>query len=114
MFTDFYYFEDSAGEFQDIGVSEYHIPSYVREHVDYITPGIRLRPAKKRDVTKRNLNQKRAAFGLAEGKTVYHKSKPINALPKKFGPNASNDLPGVNSTTCSEFITADCTRGRFS
>ena len=97
-------------------MSEYHIPAHVREHVDYVTPGIRLRPTRKAGFKKRNA--KRAdTHGLKPGNTVYHVGKPTHPVDlvklKSFAPNAADSLPGVNSTTCSTFITTDCVRGTY-
>ncbi|KAH8897744.1 subtilisin-like protein [Thozetella sp. PMI_491] len=103
LYTDFYYFEDPTGEHEDVGVSEYHLPTSIREHVDYITPGIRLRPNKKRDLEALK-KKKRDTHGLAPGNT---------SAKSAAGAQAAAGLPGVNSTSCAKYITADCTRAQY-
>lgn len=100
LFADFYFWEDSTGTHRDIACDEYHIPTHIQEHIDYATPGIRLREngAMKRRLEKREKNVPGLSVGL-------HAHNYIAYL------NAADDIPFVNSTTCSSFITADCIRG---
>ena len=72
---------------------EYHIPGHIQEHVDYITPGVRLRVK----------TQKRSRDDLEKrGNTNNYRIRPqITQLPSK---------PEVNSTTCDIYVVADCTR----
>lgn len=93
MFAEFYVWEHSSGIY-DISTEEYHVPAHVKEHIDYVTPGVRLRT--RRVEATRNLN-KRAS-------TDKNRVKPfITQLP---------GFPNPNSTTCSIYVTADCTRGQ--
>lgn len=78
---------------------EYHVPAHVQEHIDYVTPGIRLRHGSGN--SKRNV-EKRGKAGLKDGKPI-HRTKPNYDI----GPS----YPGTNSTSCSSFITADCIQG---
>lgn len=95
MFAEFYVWEHSSGSF-DISTEEYHVPAHVKEHIDYVTPGVRLRT--RRAEATQNLN-KRAS-------TDKNRVKPfITQLP---------GFPNPNSTTCSIYVTADCTRAQYS
>lgn len=104
--TDFYYWEDSTGSHRDIACEQYHLPAHIQEHVDYATPGIRLRAnnVMKRDAKKRSVDKRAITNvpGLREGPHFTNNVAYMNAV---------NDVPGVNSTSCSNFITADCLRG---
>ncbi|UKZ74649.1 hypothetical protein TrVFT333_002319 [Trichoderma virens FT-333] len=103
LVADFYYWEDSTGSHRDIACEEYHVPAHIQEHIDYATPGIRLRAnnAVKRDLSKRETKKVSA---LREGPHFTNTVAHINAV---------NDVPGVNSTSCSSFITADCIRVQY-
>lgn len=93
MFAEFYVWEHSSGSF-DISTEEYHVPAHVKEHIDYVTPGVRLRT--RRAEATHNLNKR---TNLDKNRV-----KPfITQLP---------GFPHPNSTTCSIYVTADCTRGQ--
>jgi tripeptidyl-peptidase I len=88
LYSEFYVWEHSDGS-EDISTEEYHIPATIREHIDYVTPGTRLRS--------------RGTVGPKEEKAKRSDVKPaITALP---------GFPNPNSTSCDKFITAECTRG---
>lgn len=54
---------------------------------------------------KRKLKKRREKVpGLADGPIAENNIAYISA---------ANDIPGINSTTCSGFITADCIRGEW-
>ncbi len=76
----------------DVSCEEYHIPDHVQEHIDYVTPGVRMRPSTKK-------NAKRAP-----GREANHPRPDITKLP---------GLPQINSTTCSNYVVAECARGSF-
>ncbi|KAL7940291.1 peptidase S8/S53 domain-containing protein [Trichoderma barbatum] len=83
LFAEYYFFEHSSGS-HDISTEAYHLPKHIQSHVDYVTPGIRLRNNKK----------------LSKGKSL----KKRELLPS---------LPTVNSTTCHQYVTADCVRAQY-
>lgn len=100
LITDFYFWEDSSGSHRDIACDEYHVPTHIQEHIDYATPGIRMR---ENGALKRKLKKRREKVpGLRDGPIAENNIAYISA---------ANDIPGVNSTTCSTVITADCIRG---
>ncbi|KAH8897407.1 subtilisin-like protein [Thozetella sp. PMI_491] len=110
LVTDFYYFEDPTGEHRDIGVSEYHIPVSVREHVDYITPGIRLRGQSSKRAEKKAKRADRSR--LKAGKFVEHMSKQT-PVPQSVAPAAGKGLTGVTNTTCATYLTYDCVQAQY-
>ncbi|PTB37277.1 hypothetical protein M441DRAFT_72569 [Trichoderma asperellum CBS 433.97] len=102
LITDFYFWEDSTGSHRDIACDEYHVPTHIQEHIDYATPGIRMR---ENGALKRKLKKRREHVpGLADGPMAKNNIAYISA---------ANDIPGVNSTTCSTVITADCIRVQY-
>ncbi|EFQ35648.1 Pro-kumamolisin [Colletotrichum graminicola] len=90
IYSDFYIWEHQDGS-QDIATEEYHIPIHVREHIDYVTPGTRLRS--------------RSNIHPGSGKAKRGHVKPaITPLP---------GFPSLNATTCDTYITAECTRVQY-
>ncbi|KAI1740761.1 subtilisin-like protein [Xylaria scruposa] len=92
LFADFYVWQHSDGG-SDMSTEAYHLPSKIQEHVDYVTPGTRLRSrqhAAKEKKMKRSFKDDVRPF--------------ITALP---------GYPNPNSTTCSIYVTADCTRAQY-
>ncbi|KAI1815201.1 subtilisin-like protein [Poronia punctata] len=94
LFADFHVWEHLDGS-SDLATESYHIPAKIQEHVDYVTPGIRLRSGSKVGRNKKR-NKKRSAL----------KDKPV--LRTKL-----STFPRPNSTTCSRYVTADCTRAQY-
>ena len=89
LIADFYLWEHSSGV-KDVSTEEYHVPTHIQEHVEYITPGSRLR---QRTAKRANLN--------ALKKRVV--AKPlITQLP---------GFPNPNASVCDIYVTAECTRG---
>ncbi|KAI1266121.1 peptidase S8/S53 domain-containing protein [Xylariaceae sp. FL1019] len=42
LLTDYHIWEHQVTGGKDIGCDEYHVPKHIKEHIDYITPGIKL------------------------------------------------------------------------
>lgn len=78
-----------------MSTESYHVPSGIQEHIDYVTPGTRLRT---RAHAGKEKKMKRSGFK----DDVFRPF--ITKLPA---------FPEPNSTTCSIYVTADCTRGRL-
>ena len=100
LFAEFYVWEHSSSGSRDISAEEYHIPASIQEHIDYVTPGTRLRA---RDLGKRSWStefQKRSGSDY-----LLHPTPHITKL---------DAFPNPNSTTCDLYVTAECTRGMFS
>ncbi|KAH9217424.1 putative Tripeptidyl-peptidase sed1 [Leptodontidium sp. 2 PMI_412] len=98
LFADFYLWEHSSGV-HDISTEEYHIPTHIQEHIDYITPGTRLRQRNAKISAGDELS-KRFESTLSSGG-----AKPfITKLP---------GFPQTNATNCDIYVTADCTRVQY-
>ncbi|KAK1981468.1 Pro-kumamolisin [Colletotrichum cereale] len=90
IYSDFYIWEHQDGS-QDIATDEYHVPLYVREHMDYVTPGTRLRS---RSTTQPDREMAKRA----------HVKPAITPLP---------GFPVLNTTSCGVYITAECIRAQY-
>ncbi len=91
LYAEFYIFEHSSGS-HDISTESYHIPGHIQDHTDYVTPGTRLRMAK------------RSSRGDLAKRNDRFKVRPqITKLP---------GFPVINATSCNVYVTADCTRSK--
>lgn len=90
LFAEFHIWESDDGS-QDLATESYHVPVHVQPHIDYVTPGVRLR----------NTLGKRAK----------------GTMKPRFGPTyvaeaAAIDPQAVNTSTCAEYITASCLQSK--
>lgn len=99
LIADFFVWEHVSGT-QDISSEEYHVPSYIQEHIDYITPGTRLRQRTLK------LNNPAGKFDKRGNMDKRITAKPlITQLP---------GFPHPNSSVCDIYVTAECTRTQYS
>jgi len=96
LFADFFIWEHVSGT-MDISTEEVHLPAHIQGHVDYVTPGSRLRTRR----AKPNALQKRAVDALGP-------RRPTPKITKLPG------FPYPNSTSWDIYVAAECTRGEFS
>ena len=61
--TEYHHFEHLRTGKSNVGTDEYHIPEYLREHIDYITPGLKLLVPSHKKTEDREAIQKRT-FGV--------------------------------------------------
>lgn len=96
LIADFYIWDHVSGT-HDLSCEDYHVPSHIQEHIDYITPGTRLRQR----------NFKRNGIKAARAEKL---DKRVVAQP------LITQLPGFPNPTpgdCDVFVTAECTRGKL-
>lgn len=93
----------SFGAYTDAGFREYHIPFQVQEHIDYITPGIRLRP---------DPGRVRRLKRQADGEKLRKRS--VKAMNTGLEVIEATGLPPLNSTICDTFVTQECIRTQYS
>lgn len=102
LFTEFHVYEHTQTGTQNIACDEYHVPSHIREHIDYITPGIRLRvdPGKAKQLRRRHEAEQLRKRGVSAMNTG---AVPITQarLPT---------LPPLNSSVCYKYVTNQCVR----
>jgi tripeptidyl-peptidase-1 len=92
LIADFYVWKHASGSL-DISSEEYHPPSHIQEHVEYVTPGTRLRQR----------NVKAAGAEGFEKRGDFTVKPFITKLP---------GFPNPNAGDCDIYVTADCTRGK--
>lgn len=82
---------------------EYHIPFEVQKHVDYITPGIRLRadPGRVRRLKRQ-----------AEGEKL--RKRMVKTMNTGLEVIDASVLPPLNSSICDSFVTQECIRTQYS
>lgn len=96
LFAEFFVWEHDGTGAQDISTEAYHLPEQIREHVDYVTPGVRMR-TRRVDKTRDLVAKKRSNV-----------ERPISFITELPG------FPNPNSSTCSVYVTAECTRNQYS
>ncbi|KAI0884159.1 Pro-kumamolisin, activation domain-containing protein [Annulohypoxylon maeteangense] len=84
---------------QKIACDEYHLPSHIREHVDYVTPGIKLIPDAEDKKQASMKKQKRAS--LTKGRV----DSPLSL--------SLTQLNTTNLTTCDTVMTIPCIRALY-
>lgn len=82
------------------------MPAHIQEHVDYITPGIKLFVPNQKDSVERDLDKR--TFGVTSAKGTAGLSPP---LTKPLGITIAKLLELVGLATCDQFITPDCVAG---
>lgn len=110
MFADFYIFEHSETGTKNVAVDEYHLPQDIQEHVDYITPGIKMR-TDPRELKKAKQKRDREVAVKKRG------FQPTNTAVDVTNGNAKGFayLPNFDPTTltlakCDSLVTAACMR----
>ncbi|KAB5513198.1 putative Tripeptidyl-peptidase sed1 [Coniochaeta sp. 2T2.1] len=93
LFTEFYVYEHRHTGTQNIACDEYHVPAHIGEHIDYITPGIKMRAAQLR---------KRGVSSMNTG-----------AIPLPIGNARLPTLPQLNSSVCNKYVTNQCVRNQY-
>ncbi|KAI4726541.1 aorsin [Aureobasidium sp. EXF-10728] len=102
--TDYHVYEHATSGGKNVACDEYHVPEHLSEHIDYITPGIKLfSPARSgHAVNDKNTIEKRT-FGVTNGKAA--KQPPL----LKPLPLAISELLGLAELSlCQMAITPSC------
>ncbi|KAM7215665.1 alkaline serine protease [Rhypophila decipiens] len=102
LLADYYIYEHRATGTRNIACDEYHIPHRIREHIDYVTPGIRLRaePAK---LEKLKRDQQQSAH-LDKRDTQPGQVRKGARLPT---------LPPLNTSVCDLYVSPACIREQY-
>ena len=96
LIAEFFVWEHVSGT-KDISTEAYHLPSHIQEHVEYVTPGTRLRT---RNLKRRSTNAEELT------KRAHRSGRPdITQLP---------GFPHPNSSDCDVYVTKECTQGMLS
>lgn len=81
----------------------YHIPFEVQKHVDYVTPGIRLRP---------DPGRVRRLKRQADGEKL--RKRMVKAMNTGLEIIEASGLPPLNSSVCDTYVTQECIRTQYS
>ena len=102
LHTQYHLYAHGPSGAKDIACDAYHVPADIRDDIDYITPGIRLRtrseklPKDKRRKLARRRNQPRRV-------------KPMHTAPERVPSNGGRP----NLANCSTYVTPECIRGPY-
>ncbi|KAK8038492.1 tripeptidyl-peptidase sed1 [Apiospora rasikravindrae] len=119
--TDYHIYEHEDSGVQTVACEEYHVPEYIQEHIDYITPGIKLM----------GLGENHDTRGKAKKRNTYRGGESIDRfiLPVKMsdpsrlkiavnqtgapndgGPSIPWNIPFPLDGDCDKYITPECIR----
>lgn len=106
--TDYFTYEHLSSGSQMVAVEEYHVPLELRDHIDYITPGVKLRadPGKLKKMKRRHEQE---ALQSREVRPMY-----TNFEILKGEEGAASALPPLNDTVCDVYVTTACIRAQYS
>jgi tripeptidyl-peptidase-1 len=96
LYADYFVWEHGASGSTDVACEEYHVPGHLREHVDYVMPGIRMMP---------NQSKRSAVVEVEKRATpVQHQGRA--------SPTVWPGFPQVNSTSCHNYVTPSCIKSQ--
>ncbi|KAH8900403.1 putative Tripeptidyl-peptidase sed1 [Thozetella sp. PMI_491] len=107
LYTDFFLFEHSETAAEGIACEEYHIPGHLSEHIDYITPGIRLLRG-----TRQSLKKSRRADSESQGGGYRAFHTDVSALPNGLSIQAS-DGGMFNASICDTVVSPVCILSQY-
>ncbi|KAK0724431.1 peptidase S8/S53 domain-containing protein [Lasiosphaeris hirsuta] len=105
--TDFFEYQDRRGiSGRAVAAEAYHVPLELQQHVDYITPGIRLRaePALEPEHGRRSWEPS-VEKGTLDRRTV---GAGVNLVA-----DVDTHFPLLNSTACDYYLTTACIRAQY-
>ncbi|CAK7213069.1 hypothetical protein SBRCBS47491_001677 [Sporothrix bragantina] len=116
LMTEYHIYEHIETGTSDVAAEDYHVPRHVQEHIDYVTPGIRLR----RDVDKARKLRRRQEIEEERRRSI----KPLHTDPTFLNSGVAegaskttaftvNKPPPMNMSTCYEFVTPACIRHQY-
>lgn len=107
LVTDYFEYEHLSSGSKMVAVEEYHVPLELREHIDYITPGVKLRadPGKLKKMKRRHQREALEKRGV----------KPMFTNVEFFVDERGDatGLPPFNSTVCDVYVTTACIRAQY-
>ncbi|KAK7741986.1 hypothetical protein SLS53_004569 [Cytospora paraplurivora] len=118
MLADFYIYEHITTGTKNVAVDEYHVPLDIQEHIDFITPGIKMR-SDPREVKK--LRRKREAEEeVHQIKKRGFQSQHTELLPFSDHGSVSPDgvVPALNLSiltpaNCDYYVTDSCIKSQY-
>ncbi|KAH8883530.1 alkaline serine protease [Thozetella sp. PMI_491] len=109
LYADYFVFEHIETGSLEVACDQYHIPSHITEHIDYITPGIRLRPRNPEPGS----NQERSPSSKSSKRRVKASNTGFTLLPDSFQRQSSDGDTQYNSSMCDQIVTPVCIRNQY-
>ncbi|KAK3347336.1 peptidase S8/S53 domain-containing protein [Neurospora tetraspora] len=106
LYTTYHIYEHLPSGSKTIACDQYHVPHHVRDHVDYITPGIKLRPDPAR-VRASKRSQRRAPSVRTQERRGF---RPTHHGLIRAG---FDTLPPLNESVCYKYVTPECVRAQY-
>ncbi|KAI0885109.1 subtilisin-like protein [Annulohypoxylon maeteangense] len=134
LMADYHVWEHVSTGVKDIACDEYHVPKQVKEHIDYITPGIKLMG---HGNTQQPLSKKRGEVGVGShlrfservseselAKSMSERSRNAASSKKAMGPGVTGFAEPVGTAHiesgnftlpggCDQYVTPDCIRALY-
>ncbi|KAK3386302.1 peptidase S8/S53 domain-containing protein [Sordaria brevicollis] len=112
LYTTYHIYKHIPTGSKTIACDHYHVPLHVRDHVDYITPGIKLRPdpAKVRNLNRRNQQKRARHVRTQESEKRRRQFRPTYNGMIRTG---FDELPPLNESTCYKYVTPECIRTQY-
>ncbi|CAK7204234.1 hypothetical protein SEUCBS139899_006989 [Sporothrix eucalyptigena] len=115
LMTEYHVYEHIETGTSDVAAEHYHVPRHVQAHIDYVTPGIRLR----RDVDKARKMRRRREIEEDRRRSVKALHTDPSFLNSGVGSTKGTDFtlnspPPMNNSNCYEYVTPACIRTQYS
>ncbi|CAK7264281.1 hypothetical protein SEPCBS119000_000908 [Sporothrix epigloea] len=106
LMTEYHIYEHTVSGDNDLAAEDYHVPHQVREHIDYVTPGIRLR----RDLGNDRRLQRRQQFENQDRRRSLQATSKMKESLGSISSEAFTKLKPKNLTNCDYWATPECMR----
>ncbi|KAJ5754101.1 peptidase S8/S53 domain-containing protein [Penicillium nucicola] len=110
LLTNFFEYEQLASGSRTVAVEQYHVPSHLSEHIDYITPGVKLRAGRSNVKSIRTRQAQDANIVKKRGMRATHAADSVFTAQD----GATVGLPPLNMSSCDAYVTIDCIRAQYS
>ena len=98
--TEYHVYEHTSSGRTNVGCDEYHVPEHIKEHIDYVTPGLKL------------LSDGKSSEDVSLSKRGFKSQGQNKFNPPIFGPQVpSNQVPKgpqAQLANCGTYITPPC------
>lgn len=127
LLTEYHVYEHGETRTRDVAAEHYHVPHSVRDHIDYVTPGIRLRhdvETARKQRRRRSLDpeedlseDRRRSIKPMHTDPTYLNSGAVGSVNSGTNPSKGADFtlnrpPPMNSSNCYMYVTPDCIRSK--
>ncbi|KXJ85420.1 protease S8 tripeptidyl peptidase I [Microdochium bolleyi] len=110
MLAEFHEYEHAATSNLRVGTDKYHIPEHLVEHIDLITPGIKLTPVKRSKIQKKSVMPRHSSHQIGGAGKVFEGENPFGGSPFWGHPSAEACKLPPALQNCTTNMTAPCYR----